>query len=253
MFRCLIQEKNSETSRQYFGILIARFLLFFIKPLVQTHASLRLSLFKCSGSGLFFILAYPFLLECVSLPICNTSERYHAKTGSISQTSRATSLDGYGVLSGFSLLFLSRCEIPHKVSSKRCQGIHCALGTCYRWSYGGSTVSDPDFICPCTASCEDPPGDRASALSKAFLETPIVSHILLWMCQGLAFAWIIGFLSFLTPGDLGIREGLLGLLLANYIPIQQATLAALLCRVWGCQPRGFWRVLPFLCRDIPQY
>lgn len=79
---------------------------------------------------------------------------------------------------------------------------------------------------------------------------------LLWICQGLAFslfvqslapvswtdagvltacyafAWIIGFLSFLTPGGLGIREGLLGLLLANYMPTSQATLIALLCRVW---------------------
>ena len=84
----------------------------------------------------------------------------------------------------------------------------------------------------------------------------IVGHILLWICQGLAFflfvksfvpvvwwdagvltacfafAWVIGFLSFLTPGGLGIREGLLGLLLANYMPASQATLVALLCRVW---------------------
>ena len=31
---------------------------------------------------------------------------------------------------------------------------------------------------------------------------------------------------------LGIREGLLGLLLANYMPAPQATLIALICRVW---------------------
>ena len=84
----------------------------------------------------------------------------------------------------------------------------------------------------------------------------ISGHILLWICQGFAFflfvksfvpvvwwdacvltgcfafAWVIGFLSFLTPGGLGIREGLLGLLLANYMPAPQATLVALLCRVW---------------------
>jgi len=84
----------------------------------------------------------------------------------------------------------------------------------------------------------------------------LVGHILLWSCQGLAFflfvrslapiswrdagvltacyafAWIVGFLSFLTPGGLGIREGLLGLLLANYMSAPQATLVALLCRVW---------------------
>ncbi|RKU18741.1 hypothetical protein C6503_08795 [Candidatus Poribacteria bacterium] len=84
----------------------------------------------------------------------------------------------------------------------------------------------------------------------------IVGHFVLWCCQGFAFflfvrsltpvawtdigiltacyafAWIVGFLSFLTPSGLGIREGLLGLLLSNYMPVPQATLVALLCRVW---------------------
>lgn len=84
----------------------------------------------------------------------------------------------------------------------------------------------------------------------------IVAHILLWSCQGIAFylfvrsldpvpfsyagtviacyafAWICGFLSFLTPSGLGIREGLLALLLANYMPGPKATLVALICRVW---------------------
>lgn len=84
----------------------------------------------------------------------------------------------------------------------------------------------------------------------------LVPHSLLWICQGgaffllvrsftpvpwadagvltacFAFAWIVGFLSFLTPGGLGIREGLLGMLLANYLPTSQATLVALLCRLW---------------------
>ena len=95
-----------------------------------------------------------------------------------------------------------------------------------------------------------------------FLDTPrlwvnvLLSHSLLWLCQGFAFslfvrslapvrwtdagvltasyafAWIIGFLSFLPPGGLGIREGLLGVLLANYMPASQATLVALLSRLW---------------------
>ena len=82
------------------------------------------------------------------------------------------------------------------------------------------------------------------------------THIFLWICQGLAFflfvkslapvqwkdasvltacyafAWIVGFSSFLTPGGLGVRETLLGLLLSHYIFFSQATLIALLCRVW---------------------
>ena len=84
----------------------------------------------------------------------------------------------------------------------------------------------------------------------------IAIHILLWICQGLAFylfvrslvlvpfsqvgvliacyafAWFCGFLSFLTPGGLGIREGLLAVLLANYMPGPEAALVALICRVW---------------------
>ena len=83
-----------------------------------------------------------------------------------------------------------------------------------------------------------------------------ISHVLLWFCQVFAFflfvksfvfvdwkyvgvlsacyafAWIVGFLSFLTPGGLGVREGLLSLLLGNYMSLSQATLIALLCRVW---------------------
>ena len=47
-----------------------------------------------------------------------------------------------------------------------------------------------------------------------------------------ALAWVIGFLSFLTPGGLGVREGLLSLLLSSYMPAPQATLIALICRVW---------------------
>ena len=84
----------------------------------------------------------------------------------------------------------------------------------------------------------------------------LTCHGLLWLCQGFAFflfvrsfapvlwadagvltacfafAWIVGFLSFLTPGGLGIREGLLGVLLSSYMPVPQATLVALVCRVW---------------------
>ncbi|MDE0424208.1 MAG: lysylphosphatidylglycerol synthase domain-containing protein [Candidatus Poribacteria bacterium] len=94
-------------------------------------------------------------------------------------------------------------------------------------------------------------------LGKAPLWRNVIScHVLLWGCQGLAFflfirsfspvawteaavltacyafAWIVGFLSFLTPGGLGVREGLLSLLLASYMPLSQATLVALFYRVW---------------------
>ncbi|MCY3720949.1 MAG: hypothetical protein OXG97_01860 [Candidatus Poribacteria bacterium] len=82
-------------------------------------------------------------------------------------------------------------------------------------------------------------------------------HILLWFYFGIAFcffiksmvpsiqgshllmiitiyplAWSLGVLSLVTPGGLGIREGILSVLLTLCLPPATATLAALLSRVW---------------------
>ena len=100
--------------------------------------------------------------------------------------------------------------------------------------------------------------------------TVLASHSLLWLCQGLAFflflrslapvrwadagfltasyafAWIVGFLSFLTPGGLGIREGLLGVLLAHYMPAKEATRVALLCRLWMLSAEMVLAAIAFL-------
>ena len=47
-----------------------------------------------------------------------------------------------------------------------------------------------------------------------------------------AFAWSIGFLSVITPSGLGVREGVLSLLLTTVLPPATATLVALLARLW---------------------
>ena len=47
-----------------------------------------------------------------------------------------------------------------------------------------------------------------------------------------AVAWSIGFLSFLTPSGLGVREGILSLLLTTVLPPATAILVALLSRLW---------------------
>ncbi len=84
-----------------------------------------------------------------------------------------------------------------------------------------------------------------------------MTYLLLWGCCGLAFflfikslspvewsqlpviigiyatAWTIGFLSFITPSGLGVREGMLSLLLTVYLPPATATLVALLSRLWS--------------------
>lgn len=47
-----------------------------------------------------------------------------------------------------------------------------------------------------------------------------------------AIAWAVGFLSFLTPSGLGVREGMLSLLLGSVMPTPFALLVSLLARAW---------------------
>ncbi|MDE0018640.1 MAG: hypothetical protein OXU51_20840 [Candidatus Poribacteria bacterium] len=60
-----------------------------------------------------------------------------------------------------------------------------------------------------------------------------------------AVAWIIGFLSFLTPSGLGVREGVLSLLLTTILPPATATLVALLSRLWTLSAELFLGGLAF--------
>lgn len=48
-----------------------------------------------------------------------------------------------------------------------------------------------------------------------------------------AFAWSISFMTLVTPGGLGVREGVLSVLLTFCLPPATATLVALLSRVWA--------------------
>jgi hypothetical protein len=57
-----------------------------------------------------------------------------------------------------------------------------------------------------------------------------VSHVLL-LSGSLAVAWVGGMVSFIAPNGLGVREGLLVLLLAPVIPAPQAMAAALVFRL----------------------
>ena len=54
---------------------------------------------------------------------------------------------------------------------------------------------------------------------------PIISSIY-------PFAWSIGFMSLITPGGLGVREGILSMFLTPCLPPVTATLVALLSRLW---------------------
>lgn len=71
------------------------------------------------------------------------------------------------------------------------------------------------------------------------------------MTAAFAISWVLGFLSFLTPGGLGVREGVLTWLLTPYMPVSIAIVVALISRlIWvGTEILAagityFWRPLP---------
>ena len=61
---------------------------------------------------------------------------------------------------------------------------------------------------------------------------PVSASQLLLVTGTYAVAWSIGILSVITPGGLGVREGILSLLLTSVLPPATATLIALLSRLW---------------------
>lgn len=61
---------------------------------------------------------------------------------------------------------------------------------------------------------------------------PVSASQLLVVTGTYATAWSIGVLSVITPSGLGVREGILSLLLTSVLPPATATLIALLSRLW---------------------
>jgi hypothetical protein len=52
------------------------------------------------------------------------------------------------------------------------------------------------------------------------------------MVSAFSLSWVFGFLSFITPGGLGVREGSLTLLLQPHLPLYAAAALSLLSRIW---------------------
>ena len=67
-------------------------------------------------------------------------------------------------------------------------------------------------------------------LTRSFYPVEVASYPIL--VGVFALAWLIGFLSFVTPAGLGIREGALSLLLKEHLPTGIGIIAALLSRIW---------------------
>lgn len=69
-----------------------------------------------------------------------------------------------------------------------------------------------------------------AALVRAL--TPIGWDILPHLIPAFALAWLIGYLSLLTPSGLGVREGVLVWLLGGLLTMPVATVASLVQRLW---------------------
>lgn len=67
-------------------------------------------------------------------------------------------------------------------------------------------------------------------LIKSFY--PVEFAIFLPLIGTYIIAWLIGFLSFITPGGLGVREGIMSFLLKFYLPFSIAIIVTLLARIW---------------------
>ena len=68
-------------------------------------------------------------------------------------------------------------------------------------------------------------------LIRSFYEIELAKWPLMWGLY--AAAWIIGFVSFLTPAGIGVREGVMTFFLSFYMPLSIAIIVALLARVWS--------------------
>lgn len=67
-------------------------------------------------------------------------------------------------------------------------------------------------------------------LATAIYPLPLMA--LPGIAASFAIAWVVGFLSFVTPSGLGVREGVLSFLLAALMPAPEAVLVAILARLW---------------------
>ena len=69
-----------------------------------------------------------------------------------------------------------------------------------------------------------------AALVRAL--TPITRDIIPYLVAAWAAAYVIGYLSLLTPSGLGVREGVMVLLLSTVMPEAVAAVVAIVARLW---------------------
>lgn len=80
---------------------------------------------------------------------------------------------------------------------------------------------------------------------------PIKPSFILPLCGIYPVAWVIGFLSFVTPGGLGVREGVLSYLFGFYMPVSVGIIASIIIRIWTII--GEFAFFAIFARGIKKY
>jgi hypothetical protein len=116
----------------------------------------------------------------------------------------------------------------------------------------------------------------SSSLGGKQIAAVLATYVLFWLLTGVGFsllvtslhpvslsswpplmaafcmAWTVGFLAFLTPAGLGIREGALALFLSPLLPAPVPSVIALLARVWWTVAEGILIAVAAMWRSRAQ-
>ncbi len=81
---------------------------------------------------------------------------------------------------------------------------------------------------------------------------PIPFHHAVELASNYALSWLVGVAtSFVAPGGIGVREGVLGVLLGKILPIGMALLIAVLSRLWLIVLELFWAAVAQVYLRVP--
>ncbi|MDO9575304.1 MAG: lysylphosphatidylglycerol synthase transmembrane domain-containing protein [bacterium] len=80
---------------------------------------------------------------------------------------------------------------------------------------------------------------------------PIKSSFFIPLCGIYPGAWVIGFLSLVTPGGLGVREGVLSYFLSFYMPVSVGIITSIIVRIWTII--GEFAFFAIFARGIKKY
>ena len=84
---------------------------------------------------------------------------------------------------------------------------------------------------------------RSLAPLDLYRGVPLVSNY--------AASWLIGVVTLFAPGGIGVREGVLGLLLSKILPLGTALLVAVLSRLWLISLEIFWAAIAQFLFHLP--